>query len=169
MSVIYDALKKVEKLGLKPVLNQGPVKKKPNFVIYLVYPLIILAGMVSAKFFFDLFVPASKGTSNQIATSAATVLKTAGPAPNITTPPLTTQAPENVAAAPRQETKVPPQSAYVLNGVFFSGNEGHALINNQISKIGETVETATVVNISMEGVELKTEDGLILKLSTRSR
>jgi hypothetical protein len=53
-----------------------------------------------------------------------------------------------------------------LNGVFFSGKEGYALINNQIVKVGDSVSGATVRSIKEDEVALDLR-GEIIKLSTR--
>jgi len=52
-----------------------------------------------------------------------------------------------------------------LNGVFYSGNEAYALMNNQIIKVGDIIEGAVVKRISLEGVELEKE-GQFVQIST---
>lgn len=57
----------------------------------------------------------------------------------------------------------------MLNGVFFSENEGYALINNRIVKEGDALEGVTVKRIKLDEVELEAEDGSTIKLSTKVR
>jgi hypothetical protein len=82
-----------------------------------------------------------------------------------------TQTPQATSSLP-DETRVEPQKvsplAFVLNGVFFSGDEGYALINNQIVKKGDKVKGATVKQITLEEVDLEWE-GSLIKLSNSPR
>jgi len=48
-----------------------------------------------------------------------------------------------------------------LNGIFFSGSDGYALINNQIVKAGDELAGAVVLRITLDGVELKRGDKTI--------
>ena len=62
------------------------------------------------------------------------------------------------------ETKKELSASFVLNGVFFSGNEGYALINNRVVKKGDVIDGATVVGIALDEVDLEAE-GSVIKLS----
>jgi len=57
----------------------------------------------------------------------------------------------------------------VLNGVFFSKNEGYALINNKVVKQGDSVEGIKVRKVNLDDVELETSTGVKFKLTTQSR
>jgi hypothetical protein len=54
----------------------------------------------------------------------------------------------------------------VLNGVFFSGPDAYGLINNQIVKVGDQIAGATVKKITVTDVELETADAKVIKLFT---
>jgi hypothetical protein len=56
----------------------------------------------------------------------------------------------------------------VLNGVFLADNEWFALINNQIVKKGQEINGAVLKNISFDEVELDSQ-GSILKLSNQQK
>jgi hypothetical protein len=53
----------------------------------------------------------------------------------------------------------------ILNGVFFSQDEGYALVNNQIVKEGDLVDGARVKQITLDTVELDFQ-GSVIKLTT---
>ncbi|MBU1125578.1 MAG: hypothetical protein KKC84_06110 [Candidatus Omnitrophica bacterium] len=65
-----------------------------------------------------------------------------------------------------EEKPVTQAASLSLNGIFFSQNEGYALINNQIVKEGDTVAGVFVKTITVNGVELE-DQGNPLTLLTR--
>ncbi len=58
------------------------------------------------------------------------------------------------------------RAALVLNGIFIAKDNCYAIINNRIVKKGDVIDGATVVQITMEEVELETE-AIKFKLSTK--
>jgi hypothetical protein len=174
VSIIYDALKKVEESTGKTLTGEPAPKKEAvsgKFKTYWLYGLVILAGLFLGNIFFGLL----------------TNLKTpagAGPkAENITTPLLKPQAPPPLAALPQEKQQalpaetsaaVPPLPeekplpSFTLNGIFFAQEEGYALVNNQIVKVGDTVDGSTVKTINSDSVELDSA-GTVIRLSTRER
>ena len=160
MSIIYDALKKVETKiadsGIKPEVLDFPKKPLSKLKIYLFYLLILVAVFLIAGIIFILSGPQKK-PFKKITTAVSEKLKLPTPAKEPpTTPilPLLSEAPPGGA---------PP--VLVLNGVFFSQNQGYALINNQIVREGDVINGATVERINLQGVELKSE-GSLISLST---
>lgn len=140
MSIIYDALKKVEQSanGKNITTKITEDDKKQYLRNYLLYGAVVLLGVFTASLFFSLF--SKKPIPPKLPLPA--------PAPS----PL----PMAVTATPALEQEVKPREAsFVLNGIFFSENEGYALINNRIVKIGDEIEGATVVRITSDQVELK--------------
>jgi hypothetical protein len=147
MSIIYEALKKVEGSFVlaqekKPAAEDKSGPKRYSYFLYLL--LIVAAGFLAANTVFNLL-------SGQVKNTAP--------------------APLAVTAAPPADTAVvltytpPPQPpAFTLNGIFFSQEEGFALINNQIVKNGDEVDGAKVVRIGPDEVELEAA-GLAIKLS----
>jgi hypothetical protein len=153
MSIIYDALKKVQAFQHKPPkdnLPQPPLKPKRH--IYLVYVCVAGLGVFVASILFNLFAP--RQPTNQAVSNQPTLEKTqAGP-----------NTPTHIPL-PAEPKTPPPKSVWVLTGVFFSENQGYALINNRIVKEGDVIEEATVKRISLEEVELES-NGNLIKLST---
>ncbi len=159
MSIIHEALKKVEAAN-NPQAKAKPVAgNKANLKAYLLYLVVAALGFLSANLIFSFFTkplhkayPAAKqGIANRV--------KPVELKPAIQPPPPQPPIPPEEAA----QGKVAPTSL-TLNGVFFSGEQGYALINNEIVKEGDKIAGATVVRITLEGVELKTSDSGI-KLS----
>jgi len=151
MSIIYDALKKVEKIRLaepQVKVNAGTNKPKLKFKIYLTYALALILGLWVTDGIFVFF----------------------------TRPPVAKQAPKEniynyapvspaVSQAAAAISSVKP--TFNLNGIFFSEDEGFALINNQIVKVGDDVDGAKVSQISVNEVELDLQ-GSVIKLSSGS-
>jgi len=161
MSIIYEALKKVEiaqTRGEHAGLPQLEKIAKPKNKLYLIYIAVAVVGFVAAQMFFSL----AKRPAKTLPAPQATAAKETQ-APQETAAITTSQQPA-VTVAPKPILATPP--ALLLNGVFFSGNEGYALINNQIVKEGDVVDGATVLQITLEEVELKFQDAT-LKLSSR--
>ena len=193
MSIIYEALKKTEKIlhaDLKTGTDtkQGKIKSKikkiafgdnfrrfsqwcgkcftcapqehtfPYYKIIALYVIMIFIGLVIGNFVIRFL--------NQPAKPKAA---------KITPPPAAPLLKEKTQAEKKVETiaqvpvavKKEPEKSFVLNGIFFSRDEGYALINNQIVKMGDTVDGATVLRIAEEEVELNSS-GTSIKL-TRPR
>lgn len=176
MSVIYDALKKAEKAITN---SQGKTDKKESpsrfrVRLYLVYALVICSGLFIGNSVF-VFLHRTKTTSEQPKPLSG-ILNKDKP---VTARTSGMDLPQPIP--PEQQipaTKTPPnvstemikgnEGIWVLNGVFFSEDEGYALINNKIVKVGDTVSGATVKGIYLDEVELQTQEGPV-KLSTSAR
>ena len=153
MSIIYDALKKVQKDTGKenPVQPGTPppaVKAKTKTNPLLIYILIVCLGLTLGNFAYKFFAHP----------------KNIVPAKN---EPLPSQ-PKTPPAAPAIAQITPavppppkPEPTLVLNGVFFEQGEGYALINNKIVRIGDEVSSAKVKEITINGVELEFEEKTI--------
>lgn len=156
MSIIYDALKKVEASNYSE--EQASIKKiEPRTI--LVYGLAAFFGVVIAGVLFNFFsrLPLPKNTvlkESQLA-SGPVVNNTAA----LQTVKENPQAPSPLAA-PVKEAPL-----FVLSGIFFSDDEGYALINNQIVKEKDFIQGAAVKIISKDSVELES-GGSIIKLTT---
>ena len=64
-----------------------------------------------------------------------------------------------------ENIEVPAKPTLILNGVFSSGEESYALINNQIVKLGDKISGAVIKKIAPEEVLLDS-DGSEIKLTT---
>lgn len=155
MSIIFDALKKVDiKLGGPPhkIAALTPRKSKQNNIVLqlkitALFLVIIIAGFIIAKIFFSAVVPSAIPNKEAITMANAPVAKKA----------------VSAAAQPEQA-----QGPFVLNGVFFSEEEGYALVNNQIVQVGDTIDEAKVLKVDWDGVELDL-NGTAIKLINRKK
>lgn len=167
MSIIYDALKKVEgtihkKPAVKIDIDKEYTPKRKN-KIYLIYILAVSLGVFIANVSFKALGVLNKYPSKPV--SIDVKIKTQAPViktqdnPGLPSPPS--------LSSPAQ-IRNKPLPSLVLNGIFLSENECYALINNRIVEEGDTIEGATVVEITTNEVELD-EDGKIIKLSTAAQ
>lgn len=161
MSIIYDALKKVEHSTNKDIVAEVNKENRGNkWATYLLYLLVACAGVFAANTIFNAFSTCALGPEPvKIAKpAAAEPLK---PAP-VETP---TPAPAIVV-----ETKIEPMiPPLMLNGVFFSNDGNYALINNEVVKQGDSVEGIKINKVNLDDVELETSTGVKFKLSTQNR
>jgi len=169
MSIIYDALKKVEKTNFSypaaaaDAQNQKKaVPYKPSKRALLLYSFAVVFSLFLGNIVYSFI-------SGPYKTAQRTETRQEKPqAPSL--PPAPVPAPKEAPAAQVlpvkiEETtvqKAPPP--FALSGVFFSQDEGYALINNHIVKEGDVVGGATVKRINMDEVEL-VYDGSSIKLS----
>jgi len=166
MSIIYDALKKVQKnIGKEnPAQPETPppaVKAKAKINPLLIYVFVVCLGLALGNFAYKLFSQ-PKNMAPAKNEPVATRSKTPAPA----------SAPVTLAPAVNPETSVTPpapkpEPTLVLNGVFFEQGEGYALINNKIVRLGDEVSSAKVKEITINGVELEFE-GKTIKLRSPS-
>jgi len=151
MSIINEALKKTEQ---RIQQNNSLPAKLPGPKPFLLYILILLAGIYLSSFIFSLL-------GHKIKTAQA-------PKPQaaiaIQQPAVLSPLPEQPVLA--KEEKKAPEAAFVLNGIFFSDNDGYALINNQIVRENESVDGSKVKKITANTVELDSQ-GKLITLSTR--
>ena len=160
MSIIHDALKKTGDAIQHPqqdapgtpspevasVLKKKRRAKRMKWVIF--YFLAAILGLYVGNIPFDLIGKAKGLMQTQAQTPQK---KEASPAP------------KNIPLLKSEERD---SDALVLNGIFFSEKDPHALINNQIVRTGEIIKEAIVREINKEEVILESE-GRVFKLSTR--
>jgi len=169
MSIIYDALKKVQATGGgSPDKKENSSAKKRPKGLYLVCGLVICAAIFAGNV---LFKAVDKYFYLKVSEAGKTDKKTAVVAvPPVHAVPATTPAPAVVEKSPSGVNAAPAQSdgpgSLILNGVYFSDNDGYALINNQIYREGETSGGVTIKRIEEDCVEVEYE-GKLLKLYTR--
>lgn len=155
MSIINEALKKTEQHLKKNTANDQPLptrraRPKP----YLLYILILLAGFALSNSIFRLL-------QHKIKTIQAPNKNAAAVDQIINPPPFLPILP----SPPPQEHK-PAETSFVLNGIFFSDNDGYALVNNQIVRKNDFVDGAKVSLITANSVQLDNATETIT-LSTR--
>jgi len=167
MSIIYDALKKVERAHQDdPQVGPDIETKKrlsPTLRVYLVYALALCLGAWVMNAMFFLLSKSPHGIVNnqpQLQAKASSVVSTAKE-------DVYGYAPVSPAVMKAASAANSGRMSFSLNGIFFSEDEGFALINNQIVKQGDTIEGAKILRISVNEVELDL-DGSVFKLSSGS-
>ncbi len=159
MSIIYDALQKVQKNINKqttppqPQAPKGTSPAKAKTKPFLIYILVVCFGLALGNFAYNFLNHKPKkiisGTSSLAPLKQAAVTQTDS-----------SEEPANPNATLSEPT-------LVLNGVFFEQGDGYALINNKIVRPGEEIEHAKVKEITIDGVTLDF-NGKIIKLSSPS-
>ena len=154
MSIINEALKKTEQYIQKKADKENiPVSTKHLPRPVLLYALILLAGLFLANIIFNLL--RYKVTPGNIREKSITLDQPVAPLP---------QAREIIL--PKEEAaSLPSEQKFVLNGIFFSDNDGYALVNNQIVRENDLVDGAKVQKITSGSVELN-QEGKITTLTT---
>lgn len=165
MSIIYEALKKVEKKLHQPIQKKPEAELTKKNSIYSRFSYFLMAILIFSAvvlFFFSLkkgvFISVALNNDspkkNRILSSSASLEE------NIISEQK--KIPESSSVLPSSH-KPQPETEFKLTGVFFSGEGGFALINNQIVKEKDEVDGATVLSISQQSVELSYQ-GKIIKL-----
>ena len=174
MSIIYDALKKVEKSSNQEIITQvNKERTGTKLTSYLGYVLFACVGLFIANLLFGMLSqnkPAPAVTPKpQSENIQALPLKEAASGSTVNTQ-KSVAAPAKTATAAVVEVKKEPMIPHLsLNGVFYSKNEGYALINNRVVKQGDTIEGVKVKRVNLDNVELETSSGIKFKLSTQNR
>jgi len=151
MSIIYDALKKVEQRLPFP----NAKKETKNILLWLAIGAITLGFLASGFALFLLFSSLSKPV--QITQKSSAV----NPALRIKT------APAKPAPAPTLAREINPTRQKIydtldLKGIMDMEGERIALINNEILKAGDYINGAKVTRISKNTVELLFKDKVII-------
>ncbi len=155
MSIINEALKKTEEYLQKNSAKDNPLPAKPlGPKPYILYILILLAGLALGNFMFNLLSYKIQATQTP-KKNAFTVI----PATNL-------PAPTALPSPPAKETK-PIETSFVLNGIFFSDEDGYALVNNQIVRENDYVDGAKVGSITANTVKLDNAGQTITLTTTR--
>ena len=154
MSIIYDALKKVENSGGLANVSDDRKSVKIVKINYVFYILVLLSSIVVANIIFGLISkPSPKVRLAQSEEKPLTSLPAARndmPIAETYVPPI---------------TESPQKQKLVLSGVFFSQTDAYAIINDQVIKEGDTINGVAVKRIRQEGVELESA-GVTFNLSS---
>ena len=180
MSIIYDALKKVEtqvdKSDHSPLQFKIHKEAKPKFYTYLIYLLVLFGGFFVAFLLFKFIFPegqlAAKKATPPVAALPLKISPKISPKPEAKlqkqeTANVAPQSPQEIPPSSKDNLLLPPETQarttplFVVSGVFFSKNQGYAIINEQVVKQGDVIEGATVERINADGVKLKYENTVI--------
>ena len=157
MSIINEALKKTEEsIQKNSVKENSGQNKKPKLKPYLFYFLIFIVGLFLSSL---IFMVITRKIEPPVISEPAKIR------PISNKEPETSQPLPDAAVANLTEEEIKPEKNFILNGIFYSGNNGYALVNNQIIKENDSVDGAQVEKITANSVELNNE-GKIITLST---
>ncbi|MBL7070513.1 MAG: hypothetical protein ISS27_03475 [Candidatus Omnitrophica bacterium] len=156
MSIIYDALKKVEGNLSKPKpvseSSHAPAKRTFKLIPFLAYSFAVFLAFFSMKMVYDLITRPRQAQQVKKQTGRLLNVVTAVKQPALLS--------KRIPALNTQEiTEELPD--LVLNGIFFSGGAGYALINNQILEEGDGISGLVVRKITEGDVELKTKNSVV--------
>ncbi|MEW6101790.1 MAG: hypothetical protein AB1481_05790 [Candidatus Omnitrophota bacterium] len=164
MSVIYDALKKVEKAQGKETGADASGNKRSFFLKSTKILLYFSASCVGLILGSIIFGTLSKkpAIAKKIALAKEAIPEAISRV--VEKPiPIPQSAPEKEdAPASKEEARI----GFSLNGIFFSEGKGFALLNNKVVMEGDYLEGAVVQKINPEDITLLV-DGASLTLSTR--
>lgn len=168
MSIIYDALKKLEKSNAAAPEIKPAASKHSKVTVYLVYLFVAMLGALTTKILFGVI-------TNYPQKGKLTVAKNLGSTPNKTPDKLPEALPAlalpvssaGIVSAQTADARKTDLPRLVLSGIVFSPYNSYALINNKIVKQGDKINGATVERINEDNVELKTENSSF-KLTSNS-
>lgn len=150
MSIIYDALKKVQDNTNTPAINKKeeikippPQYKKPSGALIIFF--LVILGIFLGKVLFGFIAQKEKNIKNITNTISAP-----SPIPQIGTQDSVSKE-DNFAISTPLITTLP---ALTLNGVFFTDNQAYVLINNQVFKENDIIKGAKITAIKADSVDL---------------
>ncbi len=156
MSIIHDALKKVEgTLGQRAVSSGAPPAAAGSLPVHrkaiAILLLVVAAGFLVGS------LALSSGVLPMLVQKAFRM----APLPrSAAMTPAQKQAQAN--SSPFARTRAPSaREPFVLNGIAATNEESYALINNEIVSVGDMVGDAMVVKIVPEEVVLESKGELI--------
>jgi hypothetical protein len=144
---------------------------KFNFKSFLLYALLVFLGIIAARFVFSFLssrLNPNPQSSRSPKSQGLVQLKKIMPAPTQARSPGISASKNSEPITAIKKKIIQSVNPYILNGVYFSGDKGYALINNQILEEGDTIGEATVEKISLESVELKIKDKTV-RLTIRGK
>ena len=145
MSIIYEALKKIEEKENKP---------KPPALRYLSKYILAIVVVILFVFFFSISIHFSRPKTKQKPTIAYP------PSTIFSSLKLAVNKSQNIILPGKQEDKKE-QIEYQLQGIIYDLENPIALINGKKVGIGDNIEGARLIDISDDGVELETKEGRI--------
>lgn len=173
MSIINEALKKtgeyLKQKSSSPSSGEGPDKKKRVKRTYLLYALIASVGILSSNLALNYLWRQSSPRKDPLPKPAQAGKQSfpqdkpeeaAGLMPAATA--------EGNKAIPAEDSEEKTNEDFVLSGIFLSGGESYALINNQIVRQNGTIKDAAVKKINKDSVELEL-NGRKVTLTMRNR
>jgi len=163
MSIINDALKKAEIQLKKNTAPPAPdPAKRSGYRYFFLYLPILAAGLWLSNSIFNFLGHKTQISSQKTkGQTLQTALKDDPSATQTASPAAITVLP--VKTTPEDKT---PGGSFILSGVFSSGDDRYALVNNKIVKENDYVDGAQVSLITANTVELDNA-GQTVTLSTQ--
>lgn len=161
MSIIYEALKKVEKnQAAEPAVVQKKQSSKTAKTSPAVRPYLLYVFLACVLVF------ALNLTLQNKNPKQASIHPVKQPVSASTSAEKAQQPLKAVEPLPAPKKGI--SELLILNGVFFSGKEGYAIINNQIVKKGDVVEGALIKKIELGLVEVEYEGKIVVLKQNKS-
>ncbi len=145
MSIIYEALKKIEERDLKPQAFTYPSTKRP-FPYFLIFLFLGLSGW---GFYFlykskpSLKVPAY----NNLNSFSPSKNERLNPTPGLSL--LALESPL------KEKASLSAKTSYILQGIVYDAGASFAIINGKKVTTGEGIGKARLIRISEDSVELE--------------
>lgn len=170
MSIIHDALKKIQKdinksakaEETRPAEENRDTRKKPGLSRKTV--LLSALAVCSVLFIvstFLIFFRQPKRAQSALGPTASVSQKTGIIAPVMQEIKKMTLLKDNPITSAISKTTRIATGTLVLNGVLLSGSQSYALINDQIVKVADVIDGAIVKQIEEEEVVLERDNALI--------
>ncbi len=155
MSIIYDALKKVEESKeVQASLKSGRLKHS-NLKYYASYAVVVILGVIVARVIFSFSLKTVSWPAVIKPPEEKTVLTSVlAPDPQAVIAPVV-----------EEPKKIARYEKFVLSGIFYSDQDSYAVVNNRVVKAGDAVDEATVAKINSDNVLLRAADGQEIKLT----
>jgi len=189
MSIINEALKKTEE-SIQRNSTKEPIEPdiKRNLKTYLLYFLIFIIGLFLSSLIFTSInrkvkisqiheAPKAKTTlmpekelkANEMLPAVAPATLSTGRQTTVPWPVASAMGSRTTAlrpvALPEKQNK--PVENFILNGIFYSDNDGYALVNNQIIRENDSIDGARVEKITANTVKLNNEGKIITLYTNR--
>jgi len=164
MSIIFDALKKVEKSQSDGSSAPPPGNGKSSLLKVVVLAVVVFIGIFAGKMLFSALAPQIRSIMSSVKGASAEKIVSAGKMSAKTktsASPLQNMLGKSSKPAASKQAARKPSSAYELNGVFTSGDQVFALVNNEVVREGDTIQDAQVIKISIDEVTLRLKDKTI--------
>ena len=165
MSIIFDALKKVEKSQSDGSSAPPPGNGKSSLLKVVVLAVVVFIGIFAGKMLFNALAPQIRSmmSSAKGAPADKKVVSAGKMSAKTTTSvnPLQNMLGKSSKPAASKQVARKPSSAYELSGVFASGDQVFALVNNEVVREGDTIQDAQVIKISIDEVKLRLKDKTI--------
>ncbi len=162
MSIIYDALKKVEESKeVEASLKNGRLKHS-NLKYYVAYFIVVVLGVAVARIIFSFSL---KAVSLPAAVSSFNPANKPPEEKTVLTSVLAPDPQAVIAPVVEEPKKIARYEKFVLSGIFYSDQDSYAVVNNRVVKAGDAVDEATVAKINADNVLLRAADGQEIKLT----